>query len=173
MTLAKPPRQIVVEEVRKDGAWAYFDGGAKGDPRVYGEGESALYNESHSINFTIRLGHATNNYVELMPLKLLLLLVAKKGISILQVFNDPLIVIRWMKKEQNCLNYLFHPLLEEVRGACVGFINFLSFLYRERNIVVDTLSKDGVQMINGQWYIQAERERQVSNYYHPPFHDPL
>lgn len=49
---------------------------------------------SHSLKFTAELGNGTNNFSELMALKLVLALGLEHGVSHLQVFGDSLLVIK-------------------------------------------------------------------------------
>ena len=63
-----------------------------------------------------------------------------------------------MRAEENCTNFLFHPLLE-VRGLCNLFIS-LSFseIYREMNNDADALSKEGINMVEDQWFLLEDKE---------------
>eukprot|EP01018_Ginkgo_biloba_P009885 Gb_00929 [translate_table: standard] len=170
----KPPRQITSEIVNREGAWAFFDGAAQGEPQICGAEGILCIKALHTIKFKAGLGKGTNNYAELMALKLRLFLAGEKGVSRLQVFGDSMVVIKWMRKERNCLNYLLQPLLEETQRAC-KFFNNLSFFHvcREMNSVADALSKAGIQMSKGHWFLQEEREGHVAEYYHPSYHDSL
>jgi ribonuclease HI len=59
------------------------------------------------------LGLGTNNYAELMAIKLLLLFAGEKGVQTIQIFGDSMIVINWIHKAQKCHNILLQPILEE------------------------------------------------------------
>lgn len=59
------------------------------------------------------LGARTDNFSEVMALKLLLLSVVEKGVHTLQVFGDSMNVVKWIN-EQDYHNFLLVPLLEEV-----------------------------------------------------------
>jgi hypothetical protein len=48
---------------------------------------------------------------------------------------------------------------------------FFNHIYEEMNAMLDGLSKDGVQMAYGQWYILEDRDELTSKYYHPPFNE--
>jgi hypothetical protein len=83
--------------------------------------------------------------------KLLLLLASKKGVIRLQVFGDLMTMIKWMRVEQKFTNFIFPPLLEEVRGT-YNLFNTLSFdhIYKERNFDANTLLEARVDMVVGQ-----------------------
>lgn len=66
-------------------------------PPIYGAGGLIDLNEAHSIPFKARLRGNSNNYTELLPLKLLLKLTADNEVTKLQVFGDFLVIINWMK----------------------------------------------------------------------------
>ena len=46
------------------------------------------------------LGNRTNNFVELLAMKLLLHLAKEKGINTLQIFGDSMLAINWARKSQ-------------------------------------------------------------------------
>ena len=54
--------------------------------------------ESHSFFFSVGLGRGTNNFAELMSLRLLLLFALEQGCLSLQVFGDSMLVIEWAKE---------------------------------------------------------------------------
>eukprot|EP01018_Ginkgo_biloba_P022058 Gb_03022 [translate_table: standard] len=95
----KSPRHIVTEYVNRDGAWAFFDGAAQGDPQICGAGGILYINDFHIIKYRAGLGEGINNYAEPMAIKLVLLLAGEKGVTRMQVFGDILNVIKWMRKQ--------------------------------------------------------------------------
>ena len=54
--------------------------------------------ESHSFLFSAGLGRGTNNFAELMSLRLLLLFALEQGCLSLKVFGDSMLVIEWAKE---------------------------------------------------------------------------
>jgi ribonuclease HI len=148
-----------VEYVDKSKPWAYFnETSSQGDPtQSCCAGGSIFMKESHSLKFRAGVGQGTNNYAKLMDLKLLLTLAGEKGITSLQIFEDSMLVIKWMRRGNSLSSYLLQPLFDELKGITCVF-NFISFqrVYREKNQIVDGLSKAGLQMAFGQWFIQAE-----------------
>jgi ribonuclease HI len=73
--------------------WDFFDGAAQGTPSLGGDEGIIFLSEDKSISFSARLNQATNNYIELMALKLTLLLEKEKGISHLNICGDSLLTI--------------------------------------------------------------------------------
>jgi ribonuclease HI len=73
-----------------------------------------LFN-THSIPFKVELGRDTNNFCELMALKLVLMLAQENEISQIQIYGDSQLVIQWIKGEFNLHNFtlqhLFHDIL--------------------------------------------------------------
>ena len=78
--------------------WAFFDGVAQ-DNRC-GGGAYLFIREGHSYKITMGLGVGSNNFVELLSLKLLLIFPAEKGCSTIKVFGGSLNVINWIKRIQ-------------------------------------------------------------------------
>jgi ribonuclease HI len=63
---------LVVEElVDHSKPWAYFDGASKNEGQICGEGVVLHMLASHSYNLKMGLGQGTNNFVEMMALKIL------------------------------------------------------------------------------------------------------
>ena len=46
----------------------------------------------------------------------------------------------------------------------------IQHVYQKRNEVANILSKEGLQMQRGMWFIMENHAGQTSDYYHPPFH---
>ena len=88
------------------------------------------------------LGTGSNNYAELMTLKLLLCFAIERNCKMLQVFGDSLVEINWINKTQRCRNTSLDTLFEEVNRLLADFES-ISFkhVYRERNMEADKLSK--------------------------------
>ena len=92
------------------------------------------------------LGRGSNNYAELMSLRLLMLFALEQGCLSLQIFGDSMLVIDWEKEIKQCHVMVLLPILEEVIRLKQSFnqITF-SHVYRERNVMVDQLSKEATQ----------------------------
>jgi ribonuclease HI len=48
------------------------------------------------------LGRGTNNFVEILAMKLLLHFAKEKEINTLQIFRDSMLAINWARKSQEC-----------------------------------------------------------------------
>jgi ribonuclease HI len=107
-----------------------------------------------------------------MALKLLLIFVGEKGIDSLQIFGDSMVVINWIRKSQACHNIRLAPLLDEVFTILESY-RLLSFrhVYRERNQSADKLSKEGLQLVLGQWKIKEFNAGTVHEFFHRSFID--
>ena len=79
----------------------YFDGSVAGVPRICGVGGLLYISDEHYFTFSAGLGMGTNNFAELLALKLLFTLALKYEIHTLHIFGDSQLVINWVigKKE--------------------------------------------------------------------------
>ena len=83
-------------------------------------------------------GFGTNNYAELLSLKILLGFAKNKNCQAIQVFSDSMLVINWIKGAQRCSNTNLEPLLPEVSHIISSFDDFSCMhIYRERNSGAD------------------------------------
>ena len=62
------------EVIDKSYPWGYFDGLASGDPKLCGAGGVLFISDDDYFTFKAGLGFGTNNFVELIGLKLFLTL---------------------------------------------------------------------------------------------------
>lgn len=120
------------------------------------------------------MGAGSNNYSEIIALKLLLLFAVEKECKTLQVFGDSLLIIHWVNRVQRCHISPLLPILEEVMRIIPVFdsISF-SHIYRERNQLADRLSKEASQLEYGRWHINEQSAEGSFDYYHRPFHEGL
>ena len=100
------------------------------------------------------MGTGTNNYANLMTLKLLLCFSIERNCRQLQVYGDSIVVIKWMNKIHKCRIASLDALYEETTHS-LSFFESISFthVYRERNKEVDKLSKKGLTLQWGEWKI--------------------
>ena len=120
------------------------------------------------------LGEGTNNYAELLSLKLLLQFALEKGCRNLQIFGDSLIIINWVNKVQHCRTLSLFTLYEKVTRLWTSFDHISCYhVYREWNAVADRLSKEGVGMAFGTWKFFEHKEGEVYEFYHRPFAESL
>ena len=117
-------------------------------------------------------GAGTNNFAEIMSLKLLLIFATEKGIKRLTVLGDSMNVIKWTKQIQVCRNVRLANILQTIQAVIQTFdIFFCRHVYREKNQKADQASKEGLLLELGTWKINEERDGQSFAYYHRPFMD--
>ena len=80
-------RMVVNEQIDKESPWGYFDGLATGVPQICGAGGILYLSDEHFFAFSAGLGMGTNNYAELLALKLLITLALKQGVQTLHIFG--------------------------------------------------------------------------------------
>ena len=119
------------------------------------------------------LGTGTNDYAELMTLKLLLCFVDERNCRQLEVYGDSMVVIKWMNKIQKCRTASLDALFEETTHS-LSFFESISFthVYREQNKEVDRLSKKGLTLQWGEWKILETQDSKATEYPHRPFINP-
>jgi ribonuclease HI len=93
------------------------------------------------------LGNGTNNYAELMSLKLLLVFSLEKDCKKLSFFGDSKNAINWINGTQRCNNIRLANIVEDIK-LLHNFFYFFScqHVYRERNKEADRASKKGTYM---------------------------
>ena len=99
--------------------WGFFDGAAQDD--LCGGGAYLYLSDSHFFSLTMGLGAGTNNYAELMSLKLLLIFATEKGINRLTVLGDSMNAINWIKQTQACRNVRLANLLSVIQTVIQSF----------------------------------------------------
>ena len=62
--------------------------------------------DQHFFTFSAGLGLGTNNFAELLALKLLITLALKQGVQSMQVFGDSQLVINWISGKFRINNIL-------------------------------------------------------------------
>jgi ribonuclease HI len=75
----------------------------KGSLRWEAREEYCIFN--HNIDFKDNIGKETNKFCELMALKLTLQLFQEYSVPKLQIFEDSLLVIQWIRKEAYLINF--------------------------------------------------------------------
>ena len=156
--------------IDKTHPWGFFDGAAQNE--MCGGGAVLYLSETHYFTITMGLGPGSNNYAELMSLKLLLIFASERGIKRLSVCGDSLNVINWIKKIQACRNIRIVNILSTVQNIILSYDTFLcQHVYRENNKEADQASKEGLRMAFGNWKIREEKEGQSFEFYHRPFID--
>jgi ribonuclease HI len=119
---------------------------------------------------TFGLGMGTNNFFELLSLKLLIAFVIEKGCHSLNVFGDSMNVINWIRGTQRCSNTRLSTLVEEITLLQISFDSLTcQHVYRESNKEADRRSKEGLHLGLGQWKVTEVKNDQVREYLHQPF----
>ena len=95
-------RRILALDIDRSLPWAFFDGAAQYN--MFGGGAVLFLFDSHFFAMSLGLGGGTNNFAELMSLKLLLMFALETGCTALNFFGDSLNVIHWINHTQECRN---------------------------------------------------------------------
>lgn len=117
------------------------------------------------------LGEGTNNYAELLSLKILLMSALEKGCRNLSFFGDSLNVINWVNDTQRCRAIGLSNILDIIKEVLILFDSFqCHHVFRENNKEADRASKEGTRMAQGTWLIKEHKDGdQVHEFYHEPF----
>lgn len=150
--------------------WAYFDGTSQKNGPLCGGGALLHLFASHFYKLKMGLGLGSNNYVELMSLKLLIPFAWEQCVNSLQIFGDSMHVVNWTKKIQKCHNVILLPQLEEILGILDSFDSiFVRHIYRERKMAANSLSKASLELEYGNWLIIESKDVDYFEFYHRPF----
>ena len=116
------------------------------------------------------LGEGSNNFVEIMSLKLMLVFALEKNCRSISIFGDSLNVINWYWEIQQCGNISLANILGNIKDIQSSF-DFVScrHLYREKNKEVDKASKDGLRLEWGFWHIKEFDNGRIQEFFHEPF----
>lgn len=164
-------RQVQEEVINKEIPWGYFDGAAQGNPTLCGGGAALYFSDQNYITYKEGLGEGTNNFAELRALRLLITKAMEWCCRSLQIFKDSMIIINWENGIQRCHIIKLLPFPEEIFLFEQHFDSLtITHVYRERNRLADSLSKEGVQLQAG--HIFSERIlRDPEGFYHRPYHE--
>jgi len=166
---AKQKRDLEVD-IDRTVPWGFFDGAAQNNR--CGGGAILYLSDSHFFVLSAGLGEGSNNFAELMSLKLLLIFAIEKGCKKLNVFGDSKNVINWISLTQECRNRRLDSLLYSIRTVLQNLETFsCRHVYRENNLVADLASKEGLNMVLGRWKITETRDGSTQDFYHRPFID--
>jgi ribonuclease HI len=105
-------------------------GATQCDLQLCGEGGVLNLRDTHVLKVKAGLDHRSDNYAELMTLKLILILATKKDVSKIEIFDDSQMVINWMQEASALETFLLRPIFEEIR-VCLGAFDtslFIMFL---------------------------------------------
>ena len=152
--------------------WAFFDGAAQNN--LCGGGAVFYLTESHYFFLSLGLGGGTNNFAELMSLKMLLMFAVEKGCTVLNFFGDSLNVINWINQTQVCSHLRLAHILSSIRQLLFRFDSYTCrHVYRENNQEADKASKEGIRLALGTWLVKEFNEGTVQSYCHRPFFENI
>lgn len=105
-----------------------------------------------------------------MSYKLLIVFAIEKGCRRLKVYRDSLNVINWIKGTQRCLNLRLSRLVEYIQRLQTNFDSiYCQHVYRENNKEADQKSKEGTNLVMGQWKITEHHNEQSNEFWHNSF----
>ena len=148
--------------------WAFFDGATQNNLCV---GGAMLYlTESHFFVMSLGLGGGTNNFAELMSLKLQLMFALEKGCTELNFLGDSFNVINWINQTQECRHLRLAHIISSIRQLLLQFDSYsCRHVYREDNKEADKASKEGLRLALGTWLVKESNEGTVQAFYHRSF----
>lgn len=95
----------------------------------------------------------TNNFVEIMALKLALFLVVEKRAHRIWIFGDPQVIIKWTQVSFTCVNFTIHPIFDELNAIKETFISiYFHHIYRETNAYANVLFKEDLLLDPREWW---------------------
>ena len=145
-------KNLSIVEIDKSRPWGFFDGASQNN--LCGGGALLFLSEDHFFKIAIGLGDGTNNYAEILSLKMLLVFAIEHSVKDLSIYGDSMNVINWTKGTQRCLNLNLENLMDEVLMLLSYFESFsCHHIYRSQNQEADKKSKEGLLLNKGQWKI--------------------
>ena len=150
--------------------WAFFDGAAQNN--LCGGGAVLYLSETHFFVMSMGLGGGTNNFVELMSLKFLLMFALEKGCTELNFLGDSMNVINWINQTQECMHLRLAHIIYSIRQLLLRFDSFsCRHVYREKNKEAFKASKEGLRLAEGIWMVKETFNGRLQAFYHRPFID--
>ena len=122
-------------ELDKSVPWGFFDGATQNNS--CGGGALIFLSETHFFELVVGLGEGSNNFTELMSLKLLIF-VGEKGCINQIFFGDSMNVINWTKGTQHCRNIRTTNILTSIKEVLNSFVSFsCRHVYKNNNKEAD------------------------------------
>ena len=117
-----------------------------------GAGGLIFITDEHFFIFKAGLGSGSNNFAELLGLKILLTLSLENNLKKLQIFHDSQLVINSVSGKYRIQNVQLAQILMEV-NRLVDMFDSVVFMhiYREPNTLADVLAKDGANVMSSSW----------------------
>ena len=161
-------RTVLEAKIDKSAPWGFFDEASQ-ENRIGGCAILHL-REGHFFILTMGLGAGSNNYSEMLSLKLLLIFTTDKGCRALNVFGDSMNVINWTMGTQMCRNLLLTNMLATISDINGSFDSFsCRHVYREVIKEADKALKEGLLLTLGQWKVLEQVDGDAHEFYHRPF----
>lgn len=158
--------------INENSPWAFFDGASQQNRA--GAGICIHLNREHSFKAAVGLGQGTNNYAELVALRLLMCWSLQMNILSIQIFGDSMNVIKWVNGKAICQNQILKSTLDDILSLKSHFNSIsICHIYRDKNSSADELSKTGLQQVLGSWSIEELRQGQSFHSQLPPFAPPV
>jgi len=162
-------RNLSIVEIEKSKPWGFFDGASQNN--LCGGGALLYLSDDHFFKIAIGLGEGTNNYAEILSLKMLLVFAIEHNVKELSIYGDSMNIINWTNGTQRCVNLKLENLLEEVLMLKSSFETFsCHHIYRSQNQEADKESKEGLLLGAGKWKITEFQGDQTTNINHAPFY---
>jgi len=160
-------KNLSIIEIEKSRPWGFFDGASQNN--LCGGGALLYLSEDHYFKIAIGLGEGSNNYAEILSLKMLLAFAIEQNVKDITIYGDSMNVINWTKGTQRCINLILENLLDDVLMLITSFETFsCHHIYRSQNQAADQESKRGLLLGKGQWEITEFHGAQTSVINHEP-----
>lgn len=138
-------RKTLAVEIDRMVLWGFFDGASQNN--LCGGGAFLFLSGLHFFELMVGLGEESNNSVELLSLKILLMFAAEKGCRTLNVFGDSMNVINCIKGIQHWRNIRLENILSSIRVVIDTYVSFnCQHVYRENNQQAEKASKEVLQL---------------------------
>ena len=140
--------RLIGDPTAKKFPMVFFDGVA--EDSIGGVGVCIWLNEKHSLSIKLGCGHNTNNRAELLALWASLYIAKDIGLPYLHIFGNSSVIIKWARDECTLAMVNLETWCINTRKlkSLFTFVDF-SHVFREHNKRVDTLSKEGINMVAG------------------------
>jgi hypothetical protein len=101
-----------------------------------------------------------------MTLLLLLKTTKEYDLKSIQLFGDSMNVINWVQENTTLPQYFIAAYLREIHNLLDTFDHFsIQHVYRNKNTIADTLSKEGLNLTFGQWHFTETQGDTVRDFF--------
>ena len=131
---------------------------------------STLFNRIPFLCYVFGARGGTNNFAELMSLKMLLMFTLEKGCTELNFLGDSLNVINWINQTQECRHLRLAHIIYSIWQLLLRFDSFsCRHVYRENNKEADKASKEGLRLAASTWMVKETNDGRTQEFYHRSF----